>query len=358
MSKLFTLVFLSFISSLTNASAYDYSHNQKSYQEMEKLGDGSRKITVATFNMGFLNTTYFGVKKVRVPEYEARLQGLPEVFGAYLNQQNSPDVIALQEVWNDDAANAVRQLAKENGYISATSILEQNQDHYKHNNIGLDLLIKEKFAEEMTVKFSPLKSRHYLEVAVWVERGVLSASLKNISTTVMTTHLTPTIDWISVREKQIEELSQFINSSISTDYIFLAADFNISPEFSYTFKDRKKDGTIQEWNNNSDLYRIFQKKTQMIDSFQIANPKLKGYTQDRVHNDIANFSHSTTYEPEQRLDFVWLKAKKGKGCLIKNSKLLFNKPIPNSVSTESEFDNAQIFLSDHFGVESSFNCHP
>lgn len=334
------------------------------------------ELKVTTYNAGFLD--FLGLKTVWVPDYEPRLNEFEYEFLSYLEAEQ-PDVVSLQEVWREDAAEKIRFLARENGYISIAEILEKNpyfcgkpqalEEEYSFDQHGLDILVRDDSDINFRVigcNFTPFKTATGSYIRAWttglvpgVVRGALSVKIKKDEKLieVFNSHFTPVIGSTSIRAEQGIALSNIVNQS-TAEVVAIAADLNFSDNFAFSVEGRKQEGTADEWQKNAELYGKLMDLTQMIDSYRAIHPDLKGFTQDRLNNDLADVSDSTKNEPEQRIDYVLLRTNGSITCEVEDSQLVFTQPIiRDGVALSSHLDaSKRLFLSDHFGVQSQFTC--
>lgn len=313
-------------------------------------------MNVVTFNAGFLDTKILGVKRIFVPEYALRLSALPFELGKYL-KDDPPSIIAFQEFWNPDAMSIVRTTMEQNGYSCL-----MDEDFPSH---GLELCFDAKIFSLEEKTFTPIKRATFEKLAGY-KRGLLWARmrLQNGKTmSVATAHLTPTIGMTSVRREQVDDISTWVSAQSGTsDFIVVAADLNISPEFAFTLN-RKKEGSEKDWKENAELFGRLLTSSGLRDSYREANSQ-GGFTQNRLVNQLASYSPSTQFEPEQRIDHVLYKATNDNYvCKTKASRLIFTEALKNShgadLTSTGNDDlpvNEKVWLSDHFGVQSQIEC--
>jgi endonuclease/exonuclease/phosphatase family metal-dependent hydrolase len=315
------------------------------------------EIAAVTFNGGFLDRNILGVKRIYVPDYPTRLQHFEAQFEAYLQQNGRPAIIALQEMWDNCPAQVAKEFFEHQGYVSIERRLRSRVLRTSHH--GLEIFILAEVFEVSNTNFHEIH-RAMVEGAFSYRRGLMEVNLvhkpSGSSVYVATTHLTPLVGQLSTRTRQISDIITRVNSQPAEIKILLG-DFNFSPDFSFSIADREQEGTPDQWRENGELLEQLLQATGMNDSYREVNESI-GFTQDRVRNDLADFSPSTAYEPEQRIDYVLYKGSESKGCLTKSSKLIFDGPIvvDGEVQMSRENPEARLFLSDHFGVASLLSC--
>ena len=327
------------------------------------------RLKIATINLGLLKTKMFSV-----PNFEQRLNLLEFQLGSFLSLE-SPDFVFLQEAWHTeeyDILGKINSIAKAHDYFSISDIYNKrnNEDQNQFINHGLNILIKRSStfisSGVMETGFRSIP-RTGLEYLAGIEKGVLFARVylnSNINVFIATSHFTPNLipilntqNW--ERRKQTLATAQILkDKASSSDLVIFGADLNLSPEFEYKINDgRRTDTHDYQWIENSENYSLFFEETQMIDTYYIANPGSKGYTQDRLLNPMANLGPSTDGEPEQRLDYIWMKTDHGIFFTVESSNLIFDQPLIDSngqviLGEDEGYFNHPLYMSDRFGVMS------
>lgn len=325
---------------------------------ISSLGYAELDLSIMTFNAGYLETRIL-FQRVYVPDYDLRLKHFEQEILKEIRNNSAPSIITLQELWNNDAINEAHRVFTALGYTPISSKITNAKINYEEH--GLEVFVKN---DEFEVKNADFKSihRHGGESVIGYHRGLLFANLSHKpsgkSVFVGTLHLTPTIGMTSTRATQIQDINNFVNSR-NEDLILLGGDLNLSPTFSFSIKERGKDGSEEEWQENADLYPSLIIDGGLVDSYLEVNDD-PGFTQDRLNNDIANFSPSTTEEPEQRIDYVFYKNQNNLECSTVSSVLTFTQPVTddyNNVIYSKEDAGSKLYLSDHFGVRSNLKCN-
>jgi len=245
------------------------------------------------------------------------------------------------------------------GYQRATVLAA---DTIKH---GLEIFVRSDI-EVIEAKFEPFLDESgdhirtfALGFAFGAQRGALSVKINigGLTAQIFTSHFTPLVSNTSVRAQQAQALADLVKAS-SADIRFVAADLNFSNEFSFSIEGRERDGSMEEWQANAEIYSDFLQASGMMDTFLELNDEDElSFTQDRLRNDLADYSPSTAKEPEQRLDFVFMKTE-ALECEVVSSSLFFTEPVQqgNEVVMSESRPNHRLFLSDHFGVQSEVIC--
>lgn len=321
------------------------------------------ELKVATYNVGYLYFVALGRVFAEVPDYQQRLSYLDQEMSRYL-QEHQPDVIAFQEVWRADAQTAMRAIAEKNGY---THIAQQAQSERTISQHGLEFFVKNELSVQSAefseylyrVRNSQVNIRWIVTgTAADVYRGALRVTIvKNgKSFEIFNTHLTPMALNHNLRRRQARSLTEMMNQSES-EVKLVAADLNLSPQFEFSIEGRDQDGSMEQWSLNAETYSLFLAEADLTDTFvEIHGPSVPGYTQDRLNNDLADFSPSTAQEPEQRIDHIFVSSQSG--CTTQSSELFFTEHVrsQNHVVMSETDPTQRLFLSDHFGVQSLLSC--
>jgi hypothetical protein len=340
-----------------------------------------------TINLGLLNGWV-----AKVPNYNERSEVFVEALDNHVRNYSSA-VIFIQEIWYPRDREKLAAWATKNGYYSVNSEIKalmptnsgrgtpqflEKLKKLKHlfvhpNRTGLEILIRKSIVDEIKfVGFLEYEGvdRAIFEVAAFADvgsnmvrgsasdvmRGCLSAVVKLKSgktVSLFTSHLTPGIDYNAQREAQLVALRKNINAKnkeFNVDLVFAGVDLNLSPNWKNS-TGGQMDGDAEKWDENSLNYLKFGLESGLIDSYGVAHfdwnslEVPQGFTQDRIENTLTAESASTKSEPEQRIDYIYIGAptfKKQKFNVVR-SNLVFVEPLKNG-----------IFLTDHFGVSSTF----
>jgi endonuclease/exonuclease/phosphatase family metal-dependent hydrolase len=190
--------------------------------------------TVVTYNLGLLRV--FGSDYV--PAVEARTRAAPAALSAFVAAEK-PQVLLLEEVWEDAAADAVSKALAPLGY----SAVKPNVRSIIGLTSGLLLLVKEplRVAEW---KFTPFSRTTFIDS--FARKGVLEAVLEDLSTgarfAVVGTH-TVAVDTNNGQPKDKGQLDAIFaqadqiraavtaRSSNGSLPVLLLGDFNVGPGY-------------------------------------------------------------------------------------------------------------------------------
>ncbi len=228
--------------------------------------------------------------------WELILQGLREY---------DADIVGLQEVFNMDWAAEVRERS---GY----PYLAVSGEHS-----GLIFLSKFKPVEqECLIMKTQSPSEDYLRYAFYVR---VNTGKEDIA--LLNTHLSWRAGEHKVRMKQTQELTAFLKSKAGKLPAAIMGDFNTAPD---TLPIKYLRGT-EKW----------------VDTFAEANPGETGLTW-KYTNPYAALEKEKM--AERRIDYIFVREKKGAFSKVRASKVIFNAP-----------SAAGIYPSDHFGVLTEFS---
>jgi endonuclease/exonuclease/phosphatase family metal-dependent hydrolase len=316
------------------------------------------QLKVVTYNHGLLNFRN-PLRSVSVPFYKKRREAAPRIWSEFL-AQNQPDAVMLQEIWYRGDYERLEKAFKLQGYSPVINYQQVSgyKTHFGIKGHGLQIFIRDESLELVSQEFRPFKNFNgetirasfenlqLLFYRVSVNRGALIASvrlkgqIKPVPILLVTTHLTSTTDQQTVRDNQVKVLAEMmLELTELNDTIVVGADFNISPNF---------EGAVAEetasYELNAKQYSIFLDRSGMLDSYQSAE-RIEGYqfTQDRNYNVLARMGKSTKAEPEQRLDYVFLK-----GAKAKSYETVFTERLVE-LKRKTKFGD-KIPMSDHFGI--------
>jgi len=347
-----------------------YKTNQDRYESQLKAPSRQKvsPFKAVTMNLGLLQSPS------EVPNFDQRGRLLSSQLTQFL-QTESPDVMLLQEAWNDNPDNiaTIRSVALSTGYISLQEVYESqsSQDSTQSRN-GLDILVKVESlsvdAQKPEVSFAHI-NKSLLGKLGGYDRGLLYAKLKLKSGTsilVATSHFTPNLakplyNQDSTRREQARQSAAILKSEgADVDFVLIGADMNFSPEFEHKINDgRTSDAKDRVWQGSTESYPIFVDMAELVDTYKAVNSDV-GYTQDRLLNPMSNVSPSTDGEPEQRLDYIWMGSyKNGSSFKILKSLFVFDSPLldQNQKEISAEVYEGPLYMSDHFGVATEFELY-
>ena len=242
-------------------------------------------------------------------------------FEDYLNRQTlifneltkaQPDILCLQEVWEDKDGSQAKKIADLFGYdycyaksfdFDEVSFGNAIISKYPINNYTFHLIpTEEEFNENRTL----------LHAEIMYEKNKMN---------ILCTHLNYKYNQSDIRKKQVEYILEYISKLDKTEFpSILCGDFNADP--------------------HSDEIRLLLglsspvKRTVLRDSWQLVNPDDHGYTWSNENN----FARKTL-EPDRRIDYIFVgpPGKNGLGHPL-GSILLGNK------------EKEGLYPSDHFGI--------
>lgn len=223
------------------------------------------------------------------------------------------DVIALQEIWDDETGNYAADLAAALGY------------HYYHaqsmvmNKVGFGnaILSRWPIIEQNTVELygreQTLEGRNVIYALIDGPRGKLP---------VFNTHPNYRLEHSHIRQRQFTEIAQFIDSKpVERMPTILCGDFNADPE-SHEVRMLTGHTTVPV------------EGLVFLDAWRTGGDGSNGYTWDN-----RNPHTEESFEPDRRIDFIFTGHAKarGRGHVVE-CKLIGNQPVNG------------IWPSDHFGL--------
>ena len=247
-------------------------------------------------------------------------------FEDYLNRQSlifneltkaKPDILCLQEVWEDKDGSQAKKIADLFGYdyycyaksfdFDEVSFGNAIISKYPINNYTSYLIPTEKEFNE---------NRNLLHAEIMYENNKMN---------IFCTHLNYKYDQSDIRKKQVTYILEYMSKLDKTEFpSILCGDFNADP--------------------NSDEIRLLLglsspiNRTVLRDSWQLVNPDDHGYTWSNENN----FARKTL-EPDRRIDYIFVGAP-GKNGL--------GHPLESCLIGNVEKDG--LYPSDHFGIMTRF----
>ena len=246
-------------------------------------------------------------------------------FEDYLNRQSlifneltkaKPDILCLQEVWEDKDGSQAKKIADLFGYdycyaksfdFDEVSFGNAIISKYPINNYSSYLIPTEKEFNE---------NRTLLHAEIMYENNKMN---------IFCTHLNYKHDQSDIRKKQVTYILEYMSKLDKTEFpSILCGDFNADP--------------------NSDEIRLLLglsspiNRTVLRDSWQLVNPDDHGYTWSNENN----FARKTL-EPDRRIDYIFVGAP-GKNGL--------GHPLESCLIGNIEKDG--LYPSDHFGIMTRF----
>lgn len=219
-------------------------------------------------------------------------------------EENQPELICFQEVFNADWAQEVKA---KTGYPYLVF-------HPEHS--GLMILsqrdINSSACYTMKTK-SPTEDYQRYVLFAEIKMGKQRLGLFN-------THLSWKLDEGAVREKQVGELISFVGKKSEGAEVFICGDFNAPPSAL----------EIQK----------MSAKGNFIDAYGITYPGAEGFTWNNENPYVRNCTHPM---PDRRIDYIFYQSKGAAVGALKEVKIVMNKPAYTG-----------IWPSDHFGLSASF----
>ncbi len=214
------------------------------------------------------------------------------------------DVVAFQEVFNHEWAKEVQ---KKTGYPFLV---------FPEEPSGLMILSRFPVGrwECLTMK-TKSPTENYLRYALFAELHAPGGALMFFNT-----HLSWKLDEGTVREKQIDEILNFIDRTAGHHDTVIVGDFNAPPQTPEIAK--------------------MSKIGLFTDAFSKVHPVEPGLTWDN-RNPYAHGSSSLM--PDRRIDYIWVRNAGNVLGQVHSVSLAFTRPASDGV-----------FASDHFGVVAQF----
>jgi endonuclease/exonuclease/phosphatase family metal-dependent hydrolase len=323
--------------------------NKASAQLLKDLGHkvDAQRLKVISFNAGLLNVV---PNVVDVPKYRERGKLLIPVLA-----KTDFDILCLQEVFYAPDLRRLEKFAHEYGY-------HFYRGHWGRlsSTHGMVILVKKSISDS-----PPTFKEHRFRVVAWHERlfgyrkGILSATLKlkNGRTLGLTnTHLTAYIRQEFIRHSQVAHMMKVIEA-LGADYTVVTGDLNSTME------------PYPEGSGHEDKLTITQRLISLfnlVDSYSAARPGRVKPTVTLAENPTAEFGISTNLDmrAEERIDFVFARARKDTHVLAEDGGRIFTEDVPIKSKppwwaiwhwgrkSARKWKNCK--LSDHFGVFSNY----
>jgi endonuclease/exonuclease/phosphatase family metal-dependent hydrolase len=278
------------------------------------------KLKLLTHNVKMLPGPFGGGDRDLV-----RARALAKRFGS------TYDVVALQEVFDEDARKVFDEAFKRLGYKTVPKVDDKD---FLQEDSGLF------FASKL-----PIESWGYQEFQdsagddALADKGIFGARLRlgNRWVIVLNTHLQSSIDEDVVRRSQLIQLRKFLarllrNFDPATHAMVAAGDFNVVGE-------------------TEEYQRMLGHLGFPRDAYRVRFPNLsdKGFTWDRKQN--RNMIPADD-DDQQRLDYIFLWDRVPVGGESPAQPLL--RPVVEAVSVV-KYGTATTRLSDHFGVDATLS---
>lgn len=307
------------------------------------------KLIVGTINIGMLDA-FDSVSFVN------ERQDILKVEILKVLNESSIDVLAIQEMFTDEAHEALQDLGSD--YELLTTGGDAWVPLFVDHPTGLAFIVKKSLRGKIFFKdFATTESINcgYGHIC---DKGLLIFTFENNGhkISILNTHLTSSYDKRSYRKRQIDEIQSYQESLFKNDIVnfsILAGDLNISPSFG-DFRPGDK-GEERDFAENAKLYDLFFAETspgfECVDTYKTSETKPGfDFTYNRDTNYLPLKNPSSSYEPSQRVDHIFLCAQ-NPGSRVNSIKLIFNNPIKDPGLGHF------IHFSDHYGVLSEISLN-
>lgn len=336
------------------------SEMRNSYVRQIPRGRESRlrktQYKMLNLNLGLMRFLVFGFE-ITVPGYNQRSLRLKKEMGDYLKFEK-PDFVTFQELWHEREGEVIEELAREHGYRVVSQEIE---DFHRHKH-GLEILIKNDVIDQNEETFfsaEPFQMKAFFEKFKF--KGILSATFIDHGKrkiTIANTHLTPVHGETNLfRTSQIGEVVKYLDKNDSR-LVFLGTDLNAS--HSYWERKPMNQSETEHWNRNAYNYETLVLLGKLWDLGSIGGTPAATFS--LTENTVADKKYGAGGEPNQVLDYIFLRSTKGSIKLLNYSRA-FDKPIVDEDgSTVSLFDKVlqrelPLYLSDHFGITAKIEIH-
>lgn len=248
-------------------------------------------------------------------------------IGAVL-QRAQPDIVGLQEVWQQDQINLAGQLSADLGFHTAFAPAEDSSNWQKRG--GAEFTVGNAILSRW-----PLESTEVMQLPAGNEPNESRFAISAVAVTphgsmrFTTTHLNSGWWHNDIRAEQLRWLIAWLADQPPTDLpMVLTGDFNAAPDFD-------------EIRPLTGRARPYDSRLPLVDTWQYCNPDDSGFTWDR-HNP-----HVTGQEASYRIDYVLTGMARPNGVgRIRTSERIAVAPIEGIVA------------SDHYGVITELQAVP
>jgi hypothetical protein len=289
--------------------------------------------TVLTYNLGLLRVAGIDL----VPLVEARSTAAPRVLASLATETN-PEIMLLEEVWEDTAAYAIAQELSPLGYVA----IRPTAHSFIGLSSGLLLLVKQPL-HVVDWRFTPFTRTSLTDS--FASKGVLEATLEDADTGVrialVGTHTIAidTHDGIPTDPSQIdvirEQVAQILaaldaRSEHAALPSVLLGDFNVGPGYV------------------DSIYSLLSGSAGMREAGAAIIPGDPLVTWDRT-NPLVKFGHYPN-EPSAKIDQIFLRSGASYGWSVLSTKVVGQAAVPGiSLHPSTESGPISSPLSDHYG---------
>lgn len=309
----------------------------------------STELKVATINLSLSRPFQASVRVTEdgTPFVAERKLRMAEEIAKVLNQ-NDIDILAIQELWNQEAINALEMAHPD------YAVYSKDADAWLpgRSATGLFFLVK-KSIEVLNVRFTPFSAENMFcsYSRSFCDRGFLQLiiSYEGYKTVILNSHFSSHLSQSELRLRQTNELIKQIESGI---FALLGAVVIVAGHLGYSSNYGPLTpgdiGTEEDWLRNTEPYQLLLSTSRVSsyceDSYitNAADPEYV-YTQNKNENNLTRLSNFTGSEPDQRSDYILICGEHS-FWEIKSNSLIFNDPI------YLKNHGINIHLSDHFGV--------
>jgi len=290
--------------------------------------------TVFTYNLGLLRV--FGSDLV--PLVAARTKAAPRALAAFVTD-SKPQIILLEEAWEDTAADAIAKELSPLGYVANRPDI--------HSFLGLSsglLLMVKSPLRVVDWKFTPFTRNTFTDG--FARKGVLEATLTDDDTgarfVLIGTH-TVAVDTdngipkdkgqVAVITSQMTQILDALASRSQSGALpaLILGDFNVGPDYADA------------------IYRMIADVPGIQEAPSVFNAADPFITWDR-ENPLVKFGHYPG-EPSARIDHLFLQSSATTGWKVLDVQVVQKDPVPGVALNPSDKSSPiPAPLSDHYGL--------
>ncbi|MCM2324654.1 MAG: endonuclease/exonuclease/phosphatase family protein [Oligoflexia bacterium] len=305
-------------------------------------------LRVLTFNTWLLRVQYH--RKIPIAkDIKPRLAAMPAEIA-----RTGADLVAFQEVWEDELRDALVAGMARQGYPYAAFREGQSDGKSFRGKIGNGLLVVSRYPIDPAIGLLHFTAFTALE-EYFAMKGAIHLLVQLPGTgwvDFYDSHL-GAVRWNSKKQRehrlqremryfQAMELREFVRRTAKTGIQIIGADLNASPYPAPGQPSRE--------------YALFVGRGGFVDSFHAVNGfDSPAYTYDPETNPYAAAEGEVRASRRLYIDYILVSG--APGCIEpESSELVFREPIRAEDTAETE--GRRIFLSDHYGVLSTLSLNP
>ncbi len=293
----------------------------------------SQTYTILTYNIGLLRILGFDL----VPAVDARARFVPRELSRFV-RQNAPDIMLLEEVWDNRTAAAIAGELSPLGYAS---VRPAGRGPFCLGS-GLLLLVRSPL-EIVDWRFTPFAKNTFTNS--FARKGVLEASLEDTSRSaarfaLVGTHMVAldTNDGLSKNKAQLAafhaQAAQVLSvldsrSSQRSVPLILLGDFNAGPGYADA------------------AYRWIAGEEGLIEAGESLGSSASLATWDPL-NPLVRHGHSPN-EPPAKVDHIFLAGGATSSWTVLSARRIFDAPVDGVIRMPKRADAIEVPLSDHYG---------